>query len=152
MNNKKKNIICVNKKIKYNYFIINKIVSGIVLQGWEVKSLRKKKVDINNSYISFIKNEVYLINSIIYATSCIDKSIPIIINRNRKLLLKKKQIKNLLFLKKKKRYTFVSFSLFWKKNFCKLKFALAKGKKKYDKRMIDKLNTWKMEKLKLKKK
>ncbi|WP_343190458.1 SsrA-binding protein SmpB [Buchnera aphidicola (Mollitrichosiphum nigrofasciatum)] len=152
MLNNKKSIICINKKAQYSYYIKDVYYSGLVLKGWEVKSLRFKKVDISNAYISIINNEFFLINSTINVLPIINTFTDINIKRKRKLLLKKMEIKFLSLALKKKGITCIALSLFWKNNWCKLKFALSQGKKKIDKRFKIKQNDWKIDKMRLQKK
>lgn len=162
MLNKKKyklkaSIICTNKKAHYNYFIEEVFQSGLVLQGWEIKSIKLGKINISESYISnnsnnINSNEMYLCNSIIQPLQCTSSHFPCDPMRKRKLLLHKSEI-NYLFKKKNQiGYTLIALSLLWKKSWCKLNFGLAKGKSKTDKREEEKKNTWKKEKLRILKK
>ena len=91
----------VNKKAYYNYFIEEKFQSGLVLEGWEVKSIRSGKVNITESYIISYLNEMYLCNSLIQPLKV--SSTHILYNpiRKRKLLLNKNEIN---FLSNKKKY------------------------------------------------
>lgn len=135
-----------NKQIYNNYFIEKKYESGIVLLGWEVKSIRLKLITINNSYIVFQNSEAFIYNAFFQPQIKSNESIynPI---RVRKLLLKKNE---LLFLKnqvQKNGYTIVILNLFWKNSWIKANIGIAKGKKKYDKRQIIRTNAWKKEKI-----
>ncbi|USS94297.1 SsrA-binding protein SmpB [Buchnera aphidicola] len=132
----KKKIISFNKKVKFNFFIKKKFVAGIVLQGWEVKSLRQGKINISRSYILLRDNEIYLVNCEIQPLkSAFLFHSSQFFNRNRKLLLLKKEIHFLANeINKNNKYTIVPISVFWKNSFCKLNIGLALGKKLYDKR------------------
>lgn len=138
--------ITENKKAYYNYFIEKTIESGLILQGWEVKSLRKKKVNISNGYLFFQNNELYLIGLDIQPCliSNIDERYQL--HRNIKVLLKKKEIYFLYGKYKTKGYSLIALSLYWKKAWCKLKIAVAKGKNKKDKRMNIKNREWNIKK------
>ncbi|QCI19821.1 MAG: SsrA-binding protein SmpB [Buchnera aphidicola (Brevicoryne brassicae)] len=142
----------VNKKAYYNYFIEEKFQSGLVLEGWEVKSIRSGKVNITESYIISYLNEMYLCNSLIQPLKV--SSTHILYNpiRKRKLLLNKNEINFLSNKKKYVGYTLVSLSLFWKNSWCKLEFGLAKGKSIQDKRIDAKTKEWKKERLNIIKK
>ncbi|QJC34325.1 SsrA-binding protein SmpB [Enterobacteriaceae endosymbiont of Donacia cinerea] len=150
--NGKKKYIIFNKKIYYNFFIQEKINAGLILQGWEVKSLRLNRVNIINSYISFLNNKIYVFNLGINPIKTICNHIQYDNNRKKQLLLKKKEIellRNYIYLN---RFTAVVIGLFWKKSWCKLKIAVVKGKKKYDKRNIIKNKEWNINKLRFLKK
>ncbi|WP_419177183.1 SsrA-binding protein SmpB [Buchnera aphidicola] len=120
-------------------------MSGIELQGWEVKSIRAGHVQISDGHVIIKNNEVYLTNvqfqPLIYTSDlkfCLS-------NRVRKLLLKKKEIFFLKMYSIKKGYTIVPIKLFWIKSWCKIKIALVKGKSKMDKRQDKRNNSWKIE-------
>lgn len=138
--------IVVNRKIYYDYFIYKTFDAGIELKGWEVKSIRCLKININNSYVSFVNNELYLINSKI--TPIINNSINDLYeeSRNRKLLLNRNEINVLYGAVSRKGFSMVSLFFYWKKSFCKSQIALVKGKKKYEKRFENKLRDWRTEK------
>ncbi len=130
----KKNII-KNKTIHLKYKIKKKFQAGIILKGWEIKSIKKKNININNSYIEINKNkEAYLIGAKI---SLINKNIT---NKNNhkerkiKILLKKKEIIYLYNKKNIKGYTIIPISIIIKNPWYKIIIGLSKGKKKYDKR------------------
>ncbi|WP_295164871.1 SsrA-binding protein SmpB [uncultured Buchnera sp.] len=149
----KSSTICINKKAHYNYFIEEVFQSGLVLMGWEVKSIRLGKINITESYINNDSlNEMYLYNSIIQPLNTSSNHLFCDSSRKRKLLLHKNEIQYLSNKKNKIGSTLVAISLFWEKSWCKLNFGLAKGKTKIDKRADEKQNEWKKEKLKILKK
>ncbi len=123
-----------NKKAFYNYHILEKMEGGLVLIGQEVKALREGKASLFGSFVSIKNGEIYLVNCNI--TPYQQKNVPKGYNpqRDRKILLKKTEIKNLIGKTKEKGVTFIPLSIYTKKNLIKLEFAIAKGKKKYDKR------------------
>ncbi|QJC37484.1 SsrA-binding protein SmpB [Enterobacteriaceae endosymbiont of Donacia thalassina] len=136
-----------NKKIYYNFFIKEKINAGLILKGWEVKSLRSNKVTIINSYISFAYNKIYVYNLNISPIKTTCSHIKYENNRKKQLLLTKKEIELLKNYINLKNFTVVVIGLFWKKSWCKLTIAIVKGKKKYDKRNILKKKEWNIKKL-----
>lgn len=122
-----------NKKAFYDYHIIEEIVAGIKLVGSEVKSLRDGKASLVDSYIYIDNNEVFVKNIHIAkyqeATYMNHEEV-----RDRKLLLTKKQINDLKKELKNNGITIIPLNIFLSKGKFKLKIALAKGKKSYDKR------------------
>ncbi|MCV2518712.1 MAG: SsrA-binding protein SmpB [Candidatus Lightella neohaematopini] len=137
----KNNIICIKKNISVNYDLQKEIDVGIILYGWEIKSLRKNKINIKYSYVSIIDKEAYLINS--EFQPLITSNINFInIKRDRKLLLKKQELYLLSNYIKQKGYTVIPLLIFWKKHLVKIKIGIVKGKKNYDKRMSIKRREW----------
>ncbi|AYN24804.1 SsrA-binding protein SmpB [Buchnera aphidicola] len=149
----KSSTICTNKKAYYNYFIEEVFQSGLVLMGWEVKSIRLGKINITESYINNDNlNEMYLYNSVIQPLNTCSNHLFCDSSRKRKLLLHKSEIQYLSNKKNKIGSTLIALSLFWEKSWCKLNFGLAKGKTKIDKREDEKQNQWNKEKSKILKK
>ncbi|NIG99225.1 MAG: SsrA-binding protein SmpB [Buchnera aphidicola (Periphyllus acericola)] len=135
-----KKIITINKKSKFNFSIKKYFTAGIVLYGWEVKSIRQGKINISHSHIIIRSNEAYLFNCNIQplkTSNFLNSSNES--TRNRKLLLLRKEINFISYEIKKYRYTVVPISLFWKRSLCKINIGLAVGKSIYDKRQ-DKKN------------
>uniref|UniRef100_A0A451DFC0 SsrA-binding protein n=1 Tax=Buchnera aphidicola (Cinara pseudotsugae) TaxID=2518978 RepID=A0A451DFC0_9GAMM len=141
----KKQKVFVNKKVKYNFYIQKTIISGIVLQGWEVKSIRVGRVQLTSGYININNNEIYLIGVHIQPLNTIVNSYLCKSDRVRKLLLHKKEIELIINYIQKKSYTVVPIQLFWHKSWCKIKIGIAKGKSHRDKRLEKKNNSWKIE-------
>ncbi len=138
---KKKNNIIYNKFIKKKYTIKKTFKTGIILKGWEVKSILKNNIDIKNNYIYINKNkEIYIKNLNI---SPLENQIVNKKNRKIKLLLKKKEIYYLYNNVKIKGYTIILVYILIKKPWFKTKIALCKGKKIYDKRNNIKYKYWK---------
>ncbi|WP_281352072.1 SsrA-binding protein SmpB [Enterobacteriaceae endosymbiont of Donacia cincticornis] len=141
-----------NKKVYYNFFIKERIDAGLVLKGWEVKSLRSKKVTIINSYITIINKKIYVYNLNISPLKTVCNHTKFNSKRVKQLLLKKKEIEFLKNYINNKSFTIVVIGLFWKKSWCKINIAVVKGKKKYDKRNILKKKIWNIKKIRLLKK
>ncbi|ATZ19023.1 SsrA-binding protein [Williamsoniiplasma somnilux] len=127
-------IIAQNKKAFFNYEILEKIEAGIVLSGPEIKSIREKEVSIIESFILIRKGEAFILNMNIKKYEYANNIQNLEPTRTRKLLLHKKEIKNLLKRIKLERLTIVPLKLYLKDNYAKLEIGLAKGKKIYDKR------------------
>ncbi|MEM7617119.1 MAG: SsrA-binding protein SmpB [Pseudomonadota bacterium] len=145
-NTKDNKVIIVNKRSRFEYFIEETIEAGIVLKGSEVKSLRDRKVNIMDSYCSYEKNELFLINSNIasYKQANIFNHSP---TRPRKLLLHRTQINKLSGKIQRKGYSLIPLSLYFnKKNIVKIELGLAKGKKLHDKRHAIKERDWNRDK------
>jgi SsrA-binding protein len=138
-------IISNNRKGRYNYSFNEFFEAGIVLKGSEVKSLRKGKVNISDSYAVDNKGEFFLVNSHIqsYKQSSYNDHDP---NRNRKLLLNKKEINKLIGRVNREGFTLIPTKLYFKKGKAKIEIAVAKGKKAYDKRNVKKKRDWNREK------
>ena len=148
MNHKSKSglkIISNNRKARFNYFFTEFFEAGIVLKGSEVKSLRDGKVNISESYALDDKGELYLVNSHIpsYKESSYNNHNP---RRNRKLLLKKREINKLMGRINREGFTLIPTKLYFKKGKAKIEIAVAKGKKQYDKRHVKKKRDWDREK------
>ncbi|WP_367674620.1 SsrA-binding protein SmpB [Buchnera aphidicola] len=141
-----------NKKAYHNFFIYKIFEAGLVLKGWEVKSLRKKKVNISNGYLCFKNNELYIINLNIEPINRNNNTIEYKNIRNIKILLKKNEINFLYGKYKTQGYALIAICLYWKLSFCKLQIAIAKGKNTYDKRMHKKKQEWEIQKKQILKK
>jgi len=130
-----------NKTATRNYKLGESFQAGIVLEGWEVKSLRNGKVDIKDSYVTFKNNEAWLIGTKIDPPASL-KNFDADPTRSRKLLLHKKEISQLQKLKGEKGLTVVLTSIYWKENNIKCDIATGKGKKLYDQRQDIKKRDW----------
>ncbi len=127
-------IITTNRRARHEYYIEETMETGIVLTGTEVKSLRKSKGNLNDSYAQVQEEEVYLYNCHIspYDFGNRYNHDPL---RPRKLLLHKEEIRRLIGKTSQKGFTLVPLTMYFdENNRVKLKLALAKGKKTYDKR------------------
>ncbi len=133
MSKEKPALIVKNKTASRNYVLGDSFQAGIVLEGWEVKSLRNGKIDVKNSYVTFKKNEAWLFGiKIDPPASLKDPSIDPV--RTRKLLLNKREIFQLQKLKNEKNLTIIMTSMYWKENHIKCDIAVGKGKKLRDQR------------------
>ena len=126
-------LIAKNSTAHYNYSIEDKIETGIVLSGTEIKSIRSGKVNLKDSYCYIKNGEIYVCGMHIspYEHGNIFNKNPL---RDRKLLLHKKEIFKLLGLTKQKGYSLVPISIYFRGSLVKLELGIGKGKKLYDKR------------------
>ncbi|MBN9227174.1 MULTISPECIES: SsrA-binding protein SmpB [Legionella] len=154
MTNKKQSdsTIVLNRKAGFNYFIEDQYEAGLVLEGWEVKSLRAGKINLSDAHIIIKNSEAFLLGAQIQPLiTASTHSIPDPI-RTRKLLLNKKELNHLIGSVERQGYTIVPLSLYWKKNNIKIKIALAKGKKEHDKRGTIKDREWERDRSRIMKK
>lgn len=143
------NTIVLNKKARHDFSLGDRFEAGIILEGWEVKSLRAKKVQIRDSYV-FIKNgEAWLSSTVITPLETASTHIHPEPQRMRKLLLHRDEITKLVSAVERKGFTLVATAMYWKKGRAKLEIALAKGKKEHDKRASEKDRDWKREKARM---
>ena len=145
------NVLCNNKKSSFKYSFIKKIEAGLVLSGWEVKSLKDGNGQLSESYISIKKDEIYLCNAHIKTINLKNSIVLQNPTCNRKLLLNRKEINMLQGQVSQKGLTIVPTKLYTKKGIIKLEIALAKGKKLFDKRQDAKNKDWKRQKERLNK-
>ena len=127
------NIVSINRKASFDYFLEDKFEAGIVLVGSEVKSLRNKEVSLTDTFVLIRDNQVYLKNLYIKPY---DKTTSFIPNerKDRKLLLHKNEILKLRRAVNEKGYAIIPTKIYFKDHLVKVEIALAKGKKLYDKR------------------
>ena len=146
MSNKKStnddNRIAENRKARFEYTLEETFEAGLVLQGWEVKSLRDGKGGIADSYVIIKNSEAWLLNAQFSPLNTASTHIKPENSRTRKLLLKKKELKRLIGAVERKGYTIVPLTMYWKNGLAKIKIAVAKGKKLYDKRETAKDRDW----------
>ena len=141
MSKDKPALIVRNKTATRNYKLGDSFQAGIVLEGWEVKSLRNGKVDIKDSYVTFKNDEAWLIGAKIDPPASL-KNFNADPTRSRKLLLHKKEIYQLQKLKGEKGLTVILTSIYWKENHIKCDISTGKGKKIYDQRQDIKKRDW----------
>lgn len=126
-------ILATNRKVQFEYFLFARYEAGIVLLGSEIKSIRAGQISIMESYIQIDKGQVWLMEAHIapYESANRNNHDP---KRPRKLLLHQKEIKELSNSIQQKGMTIVPLKVYLKEGKAKLEFAVAKGKKLYDKR------------------
>ncbi|WP_091711783.1 SsrA-binding protein SmpB [Methylophaga sulfidovorans] len=150
--NKKKvgeNTIAVNRKARHDFFIEDRFEAGLVLEGWEVKSLRDGKVQLNESYVHVRNGEAWLANALITALKTASTHIKPEPQRDRKLLLHRAELHKLIGAVERKGYTLIPLNMYWKKGMAKIEIALAKGKQLHDKRATEKDRDWNRDKARI---
>ena len=126
--------------------IVETFEAGLVLEGWEAKSLREGRAQLTEAYVNLRSNEAWLIGahfSPLKTTASHIKADP---TRSRKLLLHRQEIDRLTGAVERKGFTLVPLDLHWHKGRAKLNIGLAKGKKQHDKRTADKDRDWQRQK------
>jgi SsrA-binding protein len=138
--------IVVNKKATHDYFIEDKFEAGLALLGWEVKSLREKKVQLVDSHV-FVKNgEAWLFGAQFVPLPTVSSHYVADPKRSRKLLLNQRELARIFAGVQQKGYTCICTKLYWKGHLVKAQVALAKGKHEYDKRQTEKEREWNLDK------
>lgn len=150
MSTKKKddtaNSIALNKRARHDYTIEDHYEAGLVLEGWEVKSLRDGRVQLAESYVLIKNGEAWLFGAHISALPTASSHVHPDATRTRKLLLKREELNRLIGAVERKGYTLVPLKLYWKRGRAKIEVGLAKGKKTHDKRAAEKDRDWQREK------
>jgi len=123
-----------NRKSSYDYELLESYEAGLVLYGHEVKAIKTGHVSLVGSYVVNKENEFYLLNALIPAYQPANTPKDYDPQRSRKLLLKKSEIRSLIGKSRAKGLTLIPLRLYTKKSKIKLEFALARGKRKVDKR------------------
>ena len=126
--------IAQNRKAWHDYFIEQKHEAGMVLHGWEVKSMREGRAQLKEAYVVVENGEIFLIGSHISPLPSASTHIHPDPVRKRKLLLHRQEISKLIGSVERKGYTLVPLSLYWKQGKAKIEIGLAKGKQAHDKR------------------
>ena len=146
---KSESTIAVNKKARHDYFIEQNFECGMVLEGWEVKSLRAGRAQITETYV-FLKNgEAWVTGAHISPLNTASTHVNPDPTRTRKLLLNRKELDRMVVAVERKGYTLVALKLYWHKGRAKLEVGLAKGKKQHDKRASDKDRDWQRQKARI---
>jgi SsrA-binding protein len=126
--------IAQNRKAWHDYFIEQKFEAGMVLHGWEVKSMRAGRAQLKEAYVVVENGEIFLIGAHVSPLPSASTHINPDPVRKRKLLLHRDEISKLVGSVERKGYTLVPLALYWKKGKAKLEVGLAKGKQVHDKR------------------
>jgi SsrA-binding protein len=132
--NPKMKKLAINKRARFDYDILEKFEGGLVLKGYEVKSIKNGRISIKNAFVTAKDEELFLTNANIPLYENAGKIENYEPTRPRKLLLHKKQLKYLAGRSQSEGLTMMPISVYNKERKIKLEFGLAKGRKKYDKR------------------
>jgi SsrA-binding protein len=141
--------ITENKKAFHDYFIEERFEAGLVLEGWEVKSIRAGRAQLKEAYVIIKNAELWLIGCHISPLTTASTHVNPDPVRTRKLLLHSREIGKLIGKVERAGYALVPLNLHFTKGRIKLEIGLAKGKKQYDKRDTDKQRDWEREKARL---
>ena len=139
-------VVALNKRARFDYYIEETLEAGIILQGSEVKSLRQGQGSITESYATEEEGALYLVNSFVpeYNEASRFNHNP---KRRRKLLVHKRELNRIWIAIRRKGMTLVPLSLYFnERGIAKLELGLASGKKKADKRTVEKERDWQREK------
>jgi len=146
------NTICLNKKARFDYHIVDKYEAGMVLLGWELKSIRDGKCQLVDSYIHIQNGEAWLVGCHITPLNSASTHVIAEPRRARKLLLNKKELSKLMRGDQQESHTIVALAMYWKGNRVKCEVSLVKGKQEHDKRATIKEREWNREKRRVLKK
>lgn len=138
--------IAKNRQATHEYFIEERFEAGLVLEGWEVKSLREGRVQLKESYVAIKRGEAWLSGAHISALLSASTHIKPDAIRSKKLLLHRHELNKLIGAVERKGYTLIPLSMYWKSGRAKLEVGLAKGKQLHDKRTASKDRDWQREK------
>ena len=138
--------IAVNRRARHDYFIEEHYEAGLVLLGWEVKSLREGRAQVADAYVKVLGEEAFLIGAHFTPPSGMSTHVHAEPDRTRKLLLHADQLRKLVGKVQRSGYTLVPLDLHWTRGRAKLEVGLAKGKKQHDKRAGIKEREWQREK------
>ncbi|HCO59068.1 MAG TPA: SsrA-binding protein [Porticoccaceae bacterium] len=143
------NTIALNKRARHDYHLEERVEAGLVLEGWEVKSLRAGKAQLVDSYVLFKDGEAFLLGALITPLASASTHFVTDPTRTRKLLLNRRELNRLAGAVQQKGYTCVATALYWKRHRVKCEIALARGKAEHDKRQADKERDWQRQKQRL---
>ena len=141
--------IVENRKALHDYFIEERYEAGLALEGWEVKAVRAGRAQLKEAYVVVRNGEIYLIGSHIAPLPAASTHISPDPTRTRKLLMHAEEIQRLIGKVERAGYTLVPLDLHYTKGRIKLAVGLARGKKQYDKREVEKKKEWQREQQRL---
>lgn len=141
--------IALNRKAKHEFFVEDRYEAGLSLQGWEVKSLREGRMQLQESYVLLKDGEAWLFGAHVTPLATASTHIKPDPTRTRKLLLHRDELNRLIGAVERKGYTLVPLAIYWKQGKAKLEIGLAKGKKAHDKRATEKERDWERNKQRL---
>ncbi len=143
------NVIAVNRRARHDYFIEDSFEAGLVLEGWEVKSLRAGSAQLTEAYVNVRNNEAWLVGAHFAPLKTVSTHITADPTRSRKLLMHRLELDRLIGKVERKGNTLVPLDLHWIKGRAKLTIGLAKGKKQHDKRASKKDADWARQKARI---
>jgi SsrA-binding protein len=141
--------IVQNRKALHDYFIEERFEAGIALEGWEVKAIRAGSVQIKEGYVIVSNGELYLIGSHISPLPAASTHFTPDPTRTRKLLLHAAEVSRLIGSVERAGYTLLPLDMHYKNGRVKVEIGLAKGKRQYDKRQVEREKDWRREQQRL---
>ncbi|GAB1436856.1 SsrA-binding protein SmpB [Sphaerotilus sulfidivorans] len=138
--------IVENRKARFNYHIEERFEAGVVLSGWEIKSIRAGQVQLTDGYVHIRGGELFMIGCRINPLRSASTHVVPEPDRTKKLLMHKDEIRRLIGKVEQKGFTLVPLNLHYKGGRVKVEVALAKGKAMHDKRETEKKKDWEREK------
>jgi len=141
--------IVQNRRAFHDYFVEERYEAGLALEGWEVKSIRAGRAQINEAYVLLHNAELWLVGAHISPLTTASTHITPDPTRSRKLLVHAEELRRLIGKVEQRGYTLVPLDLHYRKGRIKLEFGLARGKLKHDKRASERDREWQREKQRL---
>ncbi|MBX3706935.1 MAG: SsrA-binding protein SmpB [Pseudomonadales bacterium] len=141
--------IALNKRAAHDYLLEERFEAGLVLEGWEVKSLRAGKAQLVDSYVLIRNGEAWLLGANFSPLASASTHVVADPQRTRKLLLNQRELVRIVTATQQKGYACVATALYWKGNKVKCEIALGRGKKLHDKRATLKDREWSRQKERL---
>jgi len=138
--------IAVNRRARYDYFIEERFEAGVALLGWEVKSLRAGRLQLQEAYVLLKGDEAWLFGAHVSPLPTASTHVLPDPTRSRKLLMHRRQIDALVGAVERKGRTIVPLAMYWKNGRAKLEIGMARGKKEHDKRDNTRERDWQREK------
>jgi SsrA-binding protein len=142
-------LIAENRKARFDYFIEDRYEAGMVLQGWEVKSMRAGKANLTESYVYVKNGEAFLYGAHLAPLNTTSTHFVAVPTRTRKLLLNRVELERLEDAVERSGYTLVPLEMYWKAGRAKIRIGVAKGKKQHDKRATEKDRDWQRDKARI---
>ncbi len=142
-------LIADNRAARHDFAIEDDHEAGIVLEGWEVKSLRAGRINLKESYAVLRNGEAWLLGCHISPLNSASTHVRPDPTRTRKLLLHRREIDRLVGAVERGGYALVPLSMYWHKGRAKIRLGLGKGKKAHDKRASEKSRDWQRQKQRL---
>ncbi|MDQ2069107.1 SsrA-binding protein SmpB [Natronospira bacteriovora] len=141
--------IALNRKARHEYTIEDRLEAGMVLEGWEVKSMRAGRASLQEAYCVLRNGEAWLLGANFTPAPGTSTHVNPDPRRTRKLLLHQHELSKLIGLTEQRGYTLIPLAMYWKRGRAKLEIGVAKGKKKQDKRADEKKKDWQRQKARI---
>lgn len=141
--------IVLNRRARHDFFIEDTFEAGLALEGWEVKSLRAGRAQLNESYALIKEGEAWLFGAHISPLLSASTHVHPDATRTRRMLLHRAELNRLIGAVERKGFTLIPLALYWKRGRAKLELGLAKGKKVHDKRATERDREWDRDKARI---